>query len=449
MESIESEITQQDYQGLKTRELRRKFAKDQYENSKEAAELRSLGQATAIRKTQQEEDERRNRLLKQTPRTQKTSKELLIEDEVKEIERSLPPEELQAAVLDFVQVLLEVTPHTSLMIKFLFPEAYPEELVLMELKSSYLDEELLEKLKIAAEIEGRKLIGKQQVLRIVDRLRMILIKNRLASAYSELKQLRNYFADKDDCVLKTANEKHGRISINLKSSRYYLNLELSIPLQYPAKAAEIAQHESNLPKEALALCLVHANERARALAEFPELGEEVGVNRVGAGGGKESKSELLSQSQTLSSRKKVENYANEAEAKKQQTLEFHRQRKAEFISQPSLLIIIQMLYENCLAPLASQKCLICNKSLLPSNPGLLEKVPRNMETLRLYCGHFYHFKCLEGYLSVPPFGKTCLQCGVKIQHSKLMTDEKILEQRWTHQQARKREIDDVTEFMNL
>lgn len=50
MESIETEVAEQDYDGLGTRELRRKFAKEQYENSKHAAEIRSLGQATAIRK---------------------------------------------------------------------------------------------------------------------------------------------------------------------------------------------------------------------------------------------------------------------------------------------------------------------------------------------------------------------------------------------------------------
>jgi len=72
-----------------------------------------------------------------------------------------------------------------------------------------------------------------------------------------------------------------------------------------------------------------------------------------------------------------------------------------------------------------------------------------MAALRLNCGHLYHFKCVEEYVSKPPFGKTCHHCGVKIQHPKLMTDEKILEQRWVHQQARQREIEDVADFMSL
>lgn len=86
-------------------------------------------------------------------------------------------------------MLLEITPHTSLMIKFLFPEAYPHELVLMELKSVYLDGELLEKLKLAAELEARKSLGKKQILKTVQRLKTILAKNRLAPAFADLKQV--------------------------------------------------------------------------------------------------------------------------------------------------------------------------------------------------------------------------------------------------------------------
>lgn len=67
----------------------------------------------------------------------------------------------------------------------------------------------------------------------------------------------------------------------------------------------------------------------------------------------------------------------------------------------------------------------------------------------MYCGHTYHFKCVDGHVRSPPFGKTCLHCGAKLQHAKLLTDEKILEQRWIHQQAREREIKDVAEFMSF
>lgn len=50
MESIESDIVQNDYDGLTTRDARRQFAKDCYETSKDAAEIRSLAQAALLKK---------------------------------------------------------------------------------------------------------------------------------------------------------------------------------------------------------------------------------------------------------------------------------------------------------------------------------------------------------------------------------------------------------------
>ena len=50
MESIESDIAHNDYNGLATREARRKLAKDRYEAAKEATELRALTHAALIKK---------------------------------------------------------------------------------------------------------------------------------------------------------------------------------------------------------------------------------------------------------------------------------------------------------------------------------------------------------------------------------------------------------------
>lgn len=250
--------------------------------------------------------------------------------------------------------------------------------------------------------------------------------------------------------MKAANEKLGSVKIELKSSRYFLNLELVIPVAYPAKAVEIKHHTSNLPSEMLSLFLLSVQENARRLAELPKAVEERNSTaRQGAGFGKQSKSEVLSQSQSLASRNRVSALADSAVESKQKALEKRKQLEANFISRPSLFPLIEYLYQQCLSPMASGTCLLCDKQLLPSDPGLISQIPKSMKALRLYCGHMYHFKCVEAFVSCPPFGKKCLHCNVKMEHNRLMTDEKILEQRWTHQQARKREIEDVAEFMSL
>ena len=71
-----------------------------------------------------------------------------------------------------------------------------------------------------------------------------------------------------------------------------------------------------------------------------------------------------------------------------------------------------------------------------------------MQVLKVYCGHHYHYACADRYLSQPPFGKTCHTCGALIEHHALTTDVKVLEARWAAKQAKKRELDEITDFLS-
>jgi hypothetical protein len=44
-------------------------------------------------------------------------------------------------------------------------------------------------------------------------------------------------------------------------------------------------------------------------------------------------------------------------------------------------------------------------------------------------------------------GKKCPKCGWRIYHDKWRVSEKVAEDRWAHQQARERELREVTEFL--
>ena len=184
-----------------------------------------------------------------------------------------------------------------------------------------------------------------------------------------LLQLRTYFEDKDSCEVTSAKEKTGSVSVALTSGRYFFNIDLTIPPKYPAKAVEIQKHESNLPGELQTLFLTTAVDRARRLAELPAVVEDAGkaVAREGAGRGLQSKSEALSQMQSLATRRKVDALASDAEASRHRALEKRRELEATFVSQPSLFPTVTYLYDHCLSPLASGKCRICNKRLLPSS----------------------------------------------------------------------------------
>ena len=51
-------------------------------------------------------------------------------------------------------------------------------------------------------------------------------------------------------------------------------------------------------------------------------------------------------------------------------------------------------------------------------------------------------------LSVSIGGKKCIDCGKRIFHDKWNITPKLAEERWAHQQARQREIDEVVDFLS-
>lgn len=66
---------------------------------------------------------------------------------------------------------------------------------------------------------------------------------------------------------------------------------------------------------------------------------------------------------------------------------------------------------------------------------------------RLYCGHILHSGCLIKFMRTPPFGnKRCSQCNEKIYHEKWGITDRLAEDRWAHEQARERELAEVTDF---
>ena len=75
-----------------------------------------------------------------------------------------------------------------------------------------------------------------------------------------------------------------------------------------------------------------------------------------------------------------------------------------------------------------------------SNPKYVE---------RTYCGHIYHFECLDTYIRTPPFlgGKKCIVCQNVIYHDRWKLTSQVAEARWAHQQARERELDEVKDFL--
>ena len=98
------------------------------------------------------------------------------------------------------------------------------------------------------------------------------------------------------------------------------------------------------------------------------------------------------------------------------------------------------------------RCGLCDVQLLPDDPEDVVLQGTHAKHLEyLYCGHYYHYGCLDKYINSPPFqdGKPCKVCGRRIWHHKFCRDTKLLEDRWAHKKAREREIKDVTDFLGF
>lgn len=122
---------------------------------------------------------------------------------------------------------------------------------------------------------------------------------------------------------------------------------------------------------------------------------------------------------------------------------------------------------DCIKRFPNEKCQFCKKNCLPENPEVstnkvnfesntelnfhLQNIETNESAAnhveRLYCGHLFHNHCLVSYMRKPPFGnKRCVKCNKKIYHDKWGLTDRLAEDRWAHEQARERELAEVTDF---
>ena len=161
--------------------------------------------------------------------------------------------------------------------------------------------------------------------------------------------------------------------------------------------------------------------------------------------------------------------AAEAAAREEQAAEL-----AALIAKPSgeanasLLAVVEFLAHDFAWKLPRETCQVCARRVMPADPleldALLADARRDHGTsrrgrarakeaeqhkpIRVFCGHWLHWGCLDQALTTPPFGKACsLGCGRALYHPDWPSNVAVLEKAWTMKEARRREIEEVTDFM--
>jgi hypothetical protein len=130
---------------------------------------------------------------------------------------------------------------------------------------------------------------------------------------------------------------------------------------------------------------------------------------------------------------------------------------------PSLLPVVKFVVEELVCRMPSEPCQSCLKPVLPTVPAssvdlesLTDKESKKVKKgwlqkrpVRTFCGHWLHYDCLDEWLTTPPFIRQCPVCGKRIWHPDWPEDVKQVERAWQNEQARKREMADVADFLDL
>lgn len=202
------------------------------------------------------------------------------------------------------------------------------------------------------------------------------------------------------------NQKKGIIYLTIKTenSPYSVQLALTVPPDYPESQIKVEKKESNFPASICYYMVCNANEIARRRVEPPR-----------------SK----------------------------------RSNLKTFSPQPHINDVLKFLISDTGHRYPKEECVLCKKQGFNQNPADVVRNPKGaLFVTRLYCGHIFHYKCLNEYMNKPPFknfqgGKKCPweKCDNRVYHDKWAVSPEILEKRWGKKMEDNRELYDLEEFL--
>ncbi|XP_017893319.1 uncharacterized protein LOC108632940 [Ceratina calcarata] len=322
-----------------------------------------------------------------------------IDDELQEVSKLcqnvIDGSRLVSCVRTMVRVEITRTKFKTIIVCIQFPENYPSDPLLIELKSKTLSVKLLDGLTEVCERECKKLLGKAQVLPILKFIRNFIDENPLICCYDEISAVKNILQNDDELKLK---QKYSCIGLKVQEGLYYFKAKIEVSDNYPVTCVTIEDADTNFPPLFTRHFLGQAREIARQCVEPP----------------------------------------------------LRKKSQSPFTPSPSLKIVASFLIQS-VKSLPREHCQSCRQTCLPANPENAERnETADMHVERLYCGHLFHLQCLVKYMKTPPFhgGKKCPTCKQRIYHEKWGVSDRLAEARWAHQQARARELAEVEDFFN-
>ena len=180
----------------------------------------------------------------------------LIEDELSEIRRGcesqIPMSRVVTAIPAMLRVELEVTPYRKIIVCLMFPEDYPHQPILVELKSKHLAPKLLEGLTKVIDKEVKAVVPKPQSLWVLRFCAKFLEDTPLCVCSGEISRLRAQLGEQDSLRL---SQKSATVTVTVGCQGYFLTARCTVPPDYPLKQVSPAPL---LPVPA-GLCIVLIN----------------------------------------------------------------------------------------------------------------------------------------------------------------------------------------------
>lgn len=325
------------------------------------------------------------------------NKEQFVDAELAQVKQKTPEIEgvtLVAAVPEIVRATIYLTEIKQLVICMQFPAKYPQEALVTELKSKTLSERLLDGVMKLCDAEAKKWSGQKQVLQMIKFVKTFLEENPLCVCSEEISVIKkDLLTPEDEIKLK---QKTSQIVLKIKKDAYFMNFKVTVPDDYPKRQVQLEVADQNFPDLLKVNFIGNAIEIARRCVQPP--------------------------------------------LKK-------KPKDPPFEPKPSVLPVCKHLIE-CVKRYPTETCPICSEKALLADP-LAVQSDKSKRVERVYCGHLFHFGCLDKYLKTPPFagGKKCPSDGKQIFHDKWKVSPELAEARWAHKQARQRELDEVVDFL--
>ena len=381
-----------------------------------------------------------------------------------------------------------------------FAMNYPAEAAIVELSSPTLPTPLLRNKEKECVEEAKKLLGRPQGHAIYDHIAQFIHENLFIPCWKEVKQIYNMCEGKGQIGAK---DKEGVIQLRLQKGQYRQIMKLQVPELYPEAGVSIEIMQTSFPFDIAHVYQAQADEISRRCvsgispdqalqsmntAKMQRMGKASGESKerlttgniknlkhdvntlkqmselrsVNVATDKRNQGSLHSVQERKDARKALRRLAkseHEADAEREKELRELEQQEMQALlgakisdtAQPSLLATARYLIEDFAMALPVEKCQSCKKNVFPDDPNspqLSDKTHPD-RPIRTYCGHWLHYDCLNTWMTTPPFVRQCPVCDRRIWHPDWPEDIKILERAWQNQQAKERELADVSDLLGL